>query len=203
MPNSREDWVVCARLAAERILTALDEGKYIVKFVDAYASTHNRAELRNSPLRYRELLTTLHREALLAASGAVLGDLPRKLSRKKKGLLSGAEAESAAAFQEEFLMTLGEWMGWTAAEAEEFSADLALCRQIAARLPARKIPPRGRPFAKNPPGNELPQGPFVERCALLLDPSFLDQALRTAGRFQQELESLAERVLAGVIRART
>ncbi len=38
-------------------------------------------------------------------------------------------------------------------------------------------------------------GPFVDRVAMLLDPSLMEQARREAGKFQNELNAAADRVL--------
>jgi hypothetical protein len=45
-------------------------------------------------------------------------------------------------------------------------------------------------------------GPFVDRVALLLDPSLMEQARRAAGKFQLELNAAADRVLRKVFSRR-
>ena len=44
-------------------------------------------------------------------------------------------------------------------------------------------------------GRATASGPFVDRVALLLDPSLMEQARRAAGKFQLELNAAADRVL--------
>ena len=44
----------------------------------------------------------------------------------------------------------------------------------------------------------ITSGPFVDRTALLLDPSLMEQARRAAGKFQMELNTAADRVLRGI-----
>jgi hypothetical protein len=45
-------------------------------------------------------------------------------------------------------------------------------------------------------------GPFVDRTALLLDPSLMEQARRAAGKFQIELNAASDRVLRRVFSRR-
>jgi hypothetical protein len=48
---------------------------------------------------------------------------------------------------------------------------------------------------KRAPRRAIASGPFVDRTALLLDPSLMEQARRAAGKFQMELDTAADRVL--------
>lgn len=187
MPDTHEEAAARGRRTSEALLAALAEQKLVERFLERYVEAHGRRELRDSPIRHREALVTIHREALLAMAAAVQAALPQMLARRRSGLLSGAEAELAAVFQEEFLRSLGDCMGWGAAESEEFISDLELCRRLSGAAAAK---PRARR------GGDASRGPFVERCALLLDPSFLEQAQRAAVKFQEELLEATQEIVA-------
>ena len=51
-------------------------------------------------------------------------------------------------------------------------------------------------------GRAAASGPFVDRVALLLDPSLMEQARRAAGKFQLEINAAADRVLRKVFSRR-
>ncbi|MBI3405866.1 MAG: hypothetical protein HY046_10470 [Acidobacteria bacterium] len=193
MALTREQLQLRGRETSEKIFLALNTQKIIPHFVDDYVSSADRRGLRSSPLRYRELLTTLYREALLALAVYIHGGLAAKMTRRKTGLLRGEDADNAAAFQEEFFRAVASKMQWTASDAEEFTSDFELCRHLEARMP-RAIRPRR--------AGESSAGPLVERCALLLDPSMIDKAQRAASQLQEQLEKLAQTVLAAVFRPR-
>jgi len=80
-------------------------------------------------------------------------------------------------------------MDWTDEEARAFWHDLDIYRMLGARGSAR-----ARPGAAS--------GPFVDRVALLLDPSLMEQARRAAGRFQLAIHQAADRVLRKVFSRR-
>jgi len=174
------------REAVHRLREALEEQRLVARFVDAYVAAQNRSGLKESPLRYRELLTTIHRESWLALAAKIELLLPGKISRRQKALLRGAEAEAADAFREAFLDELGKTLLLPAGEREELRRDLILYGQIAARLP---------PSAPTRRTANAAQGAFVDRCALLLDPSLLEKARQAAARFLFDLETLAEKTL--------
>ncbi|MFZ0981461.1 MAG: hypothetical protein WAN23_18815, partial [Candidatus Acidiferrales bacterium] len=89
-------------------------------------------------------------------------------------------------FREEFFVALGRSLDWTDRDAEEFWRDLELYEQLAAREPRRPAQRASRTAAS---------GPFVDRVAMLLDPSLMEQARRAAGAFQLELNAAADRIL--------
>jgi len=89
-------------------------------------------------------------------------------------------------FREEFFVALGRALDWTDRDAEEFWRDLELYEQLAAREPRRPAQRASRTAAS---------GPFVDRVAMLLDPSLMEQARRAAGAFQAELNAAADRIL--------
>jgi hypothetical protein len=93
-------------------------------------------------------------------------------------------------FREEFFVALGQALAWSDQDAQEFWHDLELYEMLAAREPAR------------PAGRALASGPFVDRVAILLDPSLMEQARRAAAKFQLEINASADRVLRKVFSRR-
>ncbi len=178
---------------ARRLLAALEGQRLVERFVDSYVAEFDRRGLKAHPLRYRELLATLGREALLAMVAQVGVELPRYLARRRPPLLRGREVRAAETFREDLLAALARVLRWTAADAEEFHRDLDLYAQLSARQPL----PRRRRKPADPA-----EGPFADRCALLLDPSMLDSSRRAAGKLQVEIERVTEKILAGLFRSR-
>lgn len=163
------------------------------RFVDAYIAEFNRRGLKDHPARHRELLATLGREALLAMVVQVHAELPRYLTARRPPVLRGAEVQVAEAFRQELLAALGRAKSWGPADVEEFRRDAELYAQLTARTAKVK---RQRKAA------DPVEGPFVDRCALLLDPSMLEEARRAAGEFFRELERAADETLRRVLRRR-
>ena len=184
MSYTQEQIVLGAREAARGLLDQLGRGGLVARFVDGYVAANERRGLKDSPLRYKELLATITREALLAAVAQLFALLPARVTGRKKALLRGPEAEAVELFRMAFLNALGECTKWTPPERDDFADDLELYARMAARLSA------GGRRAKFPT-----EGPFVDRCGLLLDPSLLDKARAAAGKFQLELEGIAEEML--------
>ena len=96
-------------------------------------------------------------------------------------------------FREEFFVALGQALEWTDDDAHDFWRDLELYEKLAGRE-ARRAPSRAARAAST--------GPFVDRVALLLDPSLMDQARRAAAKFHLELDAAADRVLRRVFSRR-
>jgi len=190
MAETREQLAERARQAAGALLATLEREKLVARFVDGYVAEHKRRGIKDSPLRYRELLATLGREALLAAVVKMNSLLPGYLVRRQTPILRGPEAEAADVFREEFYGALAAQLRWTPSDLEEFRSDQELLAQLSAALPRPMKTARG----------VVAQGPFADRCALLLDPSMLEKARQAAARFQVEVEALAEKVLAAAFK---
>jgi hypothetical protein len=190
MAESREQIAERARQTAAALLVTFEREGVVAQFVDDYVATYKRRGIKDSPLRHRELLSTLSREALLAAAVKVNSLLPKLLTGRESPLLRGADAEAADVFREEFFSTLATELRWTPSDLEEFRSDQELLAQMTAALPRSMKSRRGA----------APQGPFADRCALLLDPSMLEKARQAAAKFQIELEALTERVLSAVFK---
>lgn len=210
--------MVRAREAAARLLATLDHDELVPRFLDMYAAENRRPGRADQPAHYREQLETIRREALLAMVLRAEAALPTRLKvhvtvretkwrvKPKKGKKSGKAKRSKKKstrkpgmdlaiplldlFREEFFVALGQALRWTDEDAQAFWHDLELYESLAAsetRCSARRA---------------IASGPFVDRTALLLDPSLMEQARRAAGKFQMELNSAADRVLRGVFSRR-
>ena len=209
--------MVRAREGAAILLATLDRNEMVARFLDLYAAEHRRPGRADHPVHYREQVRTIRRESILATVLRIEAALPARLKvsvtvrgakssprnkkRKKVGrprsVRKKANLELAIPFldlfREEFFVALGQSLDWTDEDAQEFWRDLELYEKLSA-------PDSGhynRRAAHGPVS-----GPFVDRVALLLDPSLMDQARRAAAKFQLELNVAADGVLRRVFSRR-
>ena len=210
--------MVRAREAAARLLATLDHNEMVPRFLDMYAAENRRPGRADQPAHYREQLETIRRESLLAMVLRAEAALPTRLkvrvmvretkrrvkSKKGKQTAKGKRSKKTNArkpgldlaiplldlFREEFFVALGQALRWTDEDAQAFWHDLELYESLTANEPRR------------PARRAIVSGPFVDRTALLLDPSLMEQARRAAGKFQLELDAAADRVLRGVFSRR-
>jgi hypothetical protein len=220
MPYRPREIVVRAREAAALLLSTLDREEMVARFLDVYAAEYRRPGRADHPAFYREQLARIRREAILAmvlrleaalparlkvkitVRGAVR---PRRAAKRKKGKKTAARKSKTRKaglelaipflelFREEFFVALGQSLDWNNDDAEEFWHDLSLYEKLTAAEPRRSSGSAARAPAS---------GPFVDRVALLLDPSLMEQARRAAGRFELGLRSAADRVLRKVFSRR-
>ncbi len=170
---------------AQRISEALLRERIVPRFVDSYVVENSRHALQVHASLYRDLLTLLQREALLALTVralAIVCNEPQPLGKSKPRLMPRRDA---TAFRRKFLASLTRQQGWTAGDALDFQRDLQLYEELLARAAAK-----GR--ARKP--FEAADHPFVDRCAFLLDSSFMESARLAASRALTELEGLAAQV---------
>jgi len=218
MPYRPRELVVRAREAAALLLAALDHNEMVPRFLDIYAAENRRPGRADQPAHYREQLETIRREAILAMVLRVqsalplrlkvrvtMNNTPRRARKKARRGRKGAKLQKTRKstlelaiplldlFREEFFVALGQALVWSEADAKEFWRDLELYENLARREPRRQPGRTTRAIAS---------GPFVDRTALLLDPSLMEQARRAAGRFQLELNAAADRVLRNVFSRR-
>jgi len=217
MPYRPREIVVRAREAASLLLAALDHNGMVPRFLELYAAEHHRPGRADQPALYRHQMETVRREAILALALRIEAALPARLQaavrtrspkrppmrRKGKAKTGPRTAKKKNApdltvafldlFREEFFVALGQALDWTDADAHEFWRDLELCRKLLIHEPRRSSGYLARPGAS---------GPFVDRVALLLDPSLMEQARRAAAKFQVELNATADRTLRTVFSRR-
>jgi hypothetical protein len=179
---------------AAALLTQLENERLVARFLDSYAEEAKRPGLKAHVERYRELLATIGRESLLAMAAEADRLLLRSLARHGGQAQPRAGRSAAPALAESFrralVTSLGESLAWRPEEREEFARDLDLYLRLDARSDARK-PRRAAP----------PYGPFVDRCALLLDPPMLPQARRAAADYLPQLEAHAARAFRRAFRS--
>jgi hypothetical protein len=208
MPYRPRELVVRAREAATLLLAALDRDEMVARFLDVYAAEHRRPGRADHPVFYRDQLSTIRRESILAMVLRIEKALPARLrvsvtvrgaNRARKGKKGKKKKTKPARsssmelaipfldlFREEFFVALGRALDWTDRDAEEFWRDLELYEQLSTR----------EPRCPGPRASRVPaSGPFVDRVAMLLDPSLMEQARRAAGKFQTELDAAADRIL--------
>lgn len=215
MPYRPRELVVRAREAAMLLLSALDRDEMVQRFLDMYAAENRRPGRADQPMLYREQLERIRREAILAMVLRVEKALPARLKvrvavrtalrhkkgskKNRKGAARGKRTIKSAVelaipfldlFREEFFVELGQALRWSDEDAQEFWRDLELYEKLSGREPQRAS------------SHAVISGPFVDRTALLLDPSLMEQARRAAGKFQIELNSTADRVLRKIFSCR-
>ncbi|HZS72098.1 MAG TPA: hypothetical protein VFA13_09690 [Candidatus Acidoferrum sp.] len=175
-----------AAALAQELVESLQRDRIVPRFVDSYVVEHGRQALQVHAGMYRDLLELLQREALLAASARALEasswEKPRD-SRSKPKLKPRSEV---GAFRRKFLAALARQQRWTAGDALDFQSDLQMYEHLIARAAGTRRP--RKPF-------EAANHPFVDRCAFLLDSSFLEKARLAASRALAELEKLATAIV--------
>src|SRR5713101_2011707 len=88
---------------ARRLLGALENERQVERFVNAYVAEFDRPGLMTHPHRYRELLATLGREALLVMLAQVGIALPPYVTPRRPPLLRRHDLRAADAFGEQLL----------------------------------------------------------------------------------------------------
>jgi hypothetical protein len=188
MARAKENHADLPAELAERLTEALQRERVVPRFVDSYVVQHGRYGLQVHAALYRDLLGLLHREALLAMSARALelATQDRKIYASAKPL--SFPRKDAAAFRRKYLAALTRHEKWTAGDALDFHKDFRVYEEVIARTASGR---RRKPF-------EAANHPFVDRCAFLLDSSFLEIARLAASRALTELEALATQVVAGL-----
>ena len=178
------------------LLRYLASARPIEHFVEDYSAANQRQGLMESPFRYRELISTLTREALVAITTKVNTEMPPRLTARK-GRATETEEQSFEVFREEYYLELARAMHWTPLELEEFWGDVELYAQM---TPSPASPRAAASAARPKPTKGAVAGPFADRCALLLDPSLLEKARQAAAALLVQLEAATEKSLTAVFR---
>jgi hypothetical protein len=167
---------------AEQLSAALLRERIVPRFVDCYVVEHGRYGLQVHAGFYRDLLALLQREALLALSAQALEVVSKGSSAREDRKFAPMTRKDAAAFRQKFLAALTRQQHWNVGTALEFQSDLQMYENILARAhPARRS---RKPY-------EVANHPFVDRCAFLLDSSFMENARLAASRALANLETLS------------
>ncbi len=177
---------------AQRLTEGLQRERIVPRFVDSYVVEHGRHALQVHASLYRDLLELLRREALLAVTARALEityaePLPAGRAKPRPML-----RKDGVAFRRKFLAALSRQQKWSAGDALDFQTDLQVYEDLLARNTSTRR--TRKPF-------EAANHPFVDRCAFLLDSSFLEKARMAASRALNDLENLAAQAAGSVLHA--
>lgn len=184
MPSTRQRPDEFAELAV-KLTEALQRERIVPRFVDSYVIEHGRYGLQVHAALYRDLLALLQREALIAMSLRALEIRVAEFQPTPRSKPRPMPAKEAAVYRRKFLAALARKEGWSAGEALDFQRDFQIYDELIARSGGRR---RRKPF-------EAANHPFVDRCAFLLDSSFLEKARVAASKALNDIEALAEQVV--------
>ncbi len=189
MPREKPIAIDAPAELAQRLSEALLRERLVPRFVDSYVVENGRHALQVHAALYRDLLTLLQREALLALTVralAIVCDEPQPAGKSKPRPMLRRDA---TAFRRKFLASLTRQQGWTAGDALDFQSDLQMYEELLARAAAKRR--TRKPF-------EVADHPFVDRCAFLLDSSFMEKARLAASKTLTGIERLAASLAAQV-----
>jgi hypothetical protein len=184
MPQKNNPPSTPPRELAKLLLHALKSSRLASAFLESYAKQFDRPEATAHPERRRELETMLDREMLLAMT-AHIARVALLNARQSSRRAPRARNVDPTVFLRELLAALAKESNWTAGDAMEFRGDLEIYRHLTALAASRSSPTRSRVVLA---------GPFVDRCAILLDPSMIENASRAAGKLLLQLEVLADKM---------
>jgi hypothetical protein len=173
---------------AARLTDALQRERIVPRFVDSYVVEHGRFGLQVHAALYRDLLTLLQREALIAASVRAIEIVTNDFQPTAKSKPRPMAKKDATAYRRKYLGALARHQKWSMGDSLDFQRDFQIYEELIARGSSGR---RRKPF-------EAANHPFVDRCAFLLDSSFLEKARVAASRALGELESLSESVTTGM-----
>lgn len=180
---------------ALRLTEALQRERIVPRFVDSYVVENGRHALQVHAALYRDLLALLQREALIAMTVRAVEAASIDPQSSGRSKARSTPRKNTAVFRRKLLAALTRQQKWTAGDALDFQKDLQLYEELLARGTSARH--SRKPF-------EAASHPFVDRCAFLLDSSFLEKARLAASRALFDLEELAatvaERVLAKRLR---
>jgi len=180
-----------AAVLARRLSEALLRERIVPRFVDSYVVEHGRYGLQVHATLYRDLLMLLQREALITVSARALDIVTKGESAAEDSKVRPMKRKGALAFRQKYLAALTRHQCWNAGAALEFQSDLVMYEEILARAAAPQR--RRKPF-------EVANHPFVDRCAFVLDSSFLEKARMAASRALTNLEALTADVVNSAVR---
>lgn len=192
-PLTPRQVAVRAQETASQLISALDRGALVPKFLRRYVDENKRPGRTSDAQRYRDLVETIRREALLVLVLQVESQAPESLGIRGSRRATPAQSRLVKLFREEFYAALRRNLGGDDGDFDGFCRDLELFRKLYAEAP--RISKRSRVLA-------APKGPFVDRCGLLLDAPMLDQARHAAARFEGELVATASAVMKRVFSRR-
>jgi hypothetical protein len=190
-PKSKSATSDAAAQLAQRLSESLVRERLVPRFVDSYVVEHGRYGLQVHAPLYRDLLALLQREALLASSARALDIVSKGGVAAENAKLKPLKRKEALSFRQKFLSALTRHQRWNAGDALEFQSDLVMYEEILARAAISQR--KRKPF-------EVANHPFVDRCAFVLDSSFMEQARMAASRALGNVETLTTEITAVLLR---
>lgn len=176
---------------AQALVEALTRERIVPRFVDSYVVDNSRDALQVHAPLYRDLLTILQREALLAACVRVLEISTFETIENSRGKQKVVMRKGADSFRRKFLSALARQQNWNAGDALDFQSDLKMYEDLLARAASARRP--RKPY-------EAANHPFVDRCAFMLDSDFLEIARLAASRALANVEEVAGRLAAEALK---
>ena len=170
---------------AAQLTEALQRERIVPRFVDSYVVEHGRHGLQVHAALYRDLLGLLQREALIAISVHAMAIVTSDFQPTARSKPRSMAKKDAVAYRGKYLGALARHQKWSMGDALDFQKDFQIYEELIARSASGR---RRKPF-------EAANHPFVDRCAFLLDSSFLEKARVAASRALTSLEELTEQVL--------
>jgi hypothetical protein len=196
MATARKLFPSYGSAVAQAFCHALEREGLVQSFIASYAQEFDRRAVAATAAQEHELETTIGREALLAMTIEVREQLPRFFGKRRgEEKLDAQQAAATDAFFDQFFLTVGRVKRWTPDEMTEFLRDLGLY----AHMSPKHTAPRGGAKGKATGRRDAAQPerfPFPDRCALILDPSMMEEARRAADRFHGELVLASGKILA-------
>jgi hypothetical protein len=181
------------RELAKQLLHVVKTERIASTFIESYAKQFDRPEASAHPQRRRELEAMLDREILLAMTAHIARTVESNVFRALRRARPTPKQDPAK-FLRELIAALAKESGWTAGDAMEFRGDLEIYRRLTAAAASHFASSRSR---------IAPAGPFVDRCAILLDSSMIENASRAAGKLLLQLEAQANKLFEEVSQVST
>jgi hypothetical protein len=170
---------------AQNLVQTLARERVVPRFVDSYVVENGRHALQVHAPLYRDLLTILQREALLAACVHALEISTFETIENSRGKQKVVMRKGAESFRRKFLSALARQQNWNAGDALDFQSDLKMYEDLLARAASSRRP--RKPY-------EAANHPFVDRCAFMLDSDFLEKARLAASRALASVEEIAAKL---------
>jgi hypothetical protein len=185
MAKEKNPAIEAPALLAQRLVETLARERVVPRFVDSYVVENGRHALQVHAPLYRDLLTILQREALLAACVRALEISTFETLESSRGKQKVVIRKGAESFRRKFLSALARQQNWNAGDALDFQSDLKMYEDLLARAASSRRP--RKPY-------EAANHPFVDRCAFLLDSAFLEKARLAASRALASVEDIAAKL---------
>jgi hypothetical protein len=177
------------RELARRIVAEMSRAKFAPAFLDGYAREFNRVDVVAHPERRHELEAIISREILLAIAARIALTLEeRNAPPRGRRIPRGARPSllwNTGTFIRELAAAISRESGWTLGDAVEFQGDLQIYLSLSKPLSSPRSASSRNQIARH-------RSPFVDRCAIVLDPSMLENASRAAAKLLLRINSLAD-----------